>query len=135
MLAEAFATLSRAPFTLLTRGPVIRSAPVGPSLRRYANSAAVVATNLAPEALLDELKAIERHFGRRTRGQRWSARVLDLDVILWDGGVHHSRRLTIPHIQFRERDFVLTPALAVAPGWRDPLTGLSIRHLAARHRS
>ncbi|OZA94305.1 MAG: 2-amino-4-hydroxy-6-hydroxymethyldihydropteridine diphosphokinase [Erythrobacter sp. 34-65-8] len=112
--------------------PTVGSAPLGPSLRRYANTVAVLETELAPPALLDRLKQIERSFGRRNGGQRWSSRVLDLDILLWSGGSHGSQALTIPHPRLRERRFVLAPALAVAGDWRDPLTGLSLRQLHAR---
>ena len=108
------------------------SAPLGPSLRRYANTAAVIETMLDPPACLAALKAIERGFGRRAGGQRWSARVLDLDIVLWSGGVWQTRTLTIPHPAFRQRQFVLFPAQQVARTWRDPATGLTIGHLAAR---
>lgn len=111
--------------------PVLATAPLGPSARRYANSAAIIATELEPDALLVLFKRIEARFGRR-RGQRWAARVLDLDIVLWSGEAWSSRGLTIPHPAFRERAFVLKPALAIAPGWRDPISGLTIRQLHAR---
>ena len=111
---------------------VVASAPLGPSRRRYANAVAVIDTDLAPAALLAALKRIERKYGRDRGGQRWSARVLDLDIVLWSGGIHVAHDLAIPHRSFRERSFVLGPALAVAPGWRDPLTGLTVRQLHAR---
>lgn len=111
--------------------PVIVSAPLGPSIRRFANTVALVESALAPPALLARLKAIEHAFGRR-RGRRWGARVIDLDIVLWSGGQWRSPGLTIPHAAFRARDFVLQPLLRLAPGWRDPVTGLAVRHLAAR---
>jgi 2-amino-4-hydroxy-6-hydroxymethyldihydropteridine diphosphokinase len=112
--------------------PAIETDPIGPSIRRYANSAAVIETDLEPDALLALLKRIERAFGRRPGGQRWRARVIDLDIVLWSGGAYGSADLTIPHPLFRERAFVLAPALAVAPDWRDPLTGATVRQLHAR---
>jgi 2-amino-4-hydroxy-6-hydroxymethyldihydropteridine diphosphokinase len=112
--------------------PTIESAPIGPSLRRYANGALLLETSLAPPELLAALKAIERQFGRTTRGQRWSSRVLDLDVVLWSGGVFVAPGLIVPHRLFRQRTFVLGPAAAIAPLWRDPVTGLSLRQLYAR---
>ncbi|HVR90556.1 MAG TPA: 2-amino-4-hydroxy-6-hydroxymethyldihydropteridine diphosphokinase [Novosphingobium sp.] len=112
--------------------PILFTAPLGPSRRRYANGAAVVSSALEPEAMLARLQAVERRFGRRRTGQRWTARVLDLDIVLWDGGFWSSPALTIPHPQFRHRDFVLHPACAIAPCWRDPLTGLTLRQLRAR---
>ncbi|WP_315762348.1 2-amino-4-hydroxy-6-hydroxymethyldihydropteridine diphosphokinase [Sphingomonas sp. Y38-1Y] len=125
------AASARLPGRLAALSPIIASAPIGPSIRRYANAAALIESDLAPPAMLAALKAIERAAGRR-RGRRWGARVLDLDIVLWSRGRWHSRNLTIPHVAFRTRDFVLTPATAIAPGWRDPVTGITLRQLRAR---
>ncbi len=132
VLAAALAEMERCKLKLKAAGPVIRSAPIGPSLRRYANSAAVIETGQSPEDLLVLLKAIERSFGRRAGGRRWSSRVLDLDIVLWSGGTWSSPGLTVPHIAFRQRRFVLDPAVAIAGTWRDPLTGLTLRQLHSR---
>ncbi|MFM5923843.1 MAG: 2-amino-4-hydroxy-6-hydroxymethyldihydropteridine diphosphokinase, partial [Novosphingobium sp.] len=111
-----------------------RSAPIGPSRRCYANAAVMVETNCTPDDLLAVLKRIERCFGRRVGGQRWTSRVLDLDIVLWSGGAWASKGLTIPHVAFRDRDFVLAPLVDIAPQWRDPVTGLTPRHLLHRLR-
>lgn len=116
---------------VVAASPVIGSAPLGPSTRRFANAVAVIDSNEPPPVLLARLKAIERAFGRR-RGRRWGARAIDLDIVLWSGGRWRSRGLTIPHVAFRKRAFVLAPALRVAPRWRDPVTGLTLAHLARR---
>ena len=112
--------------------PIIASAPLGPSRRRYANAAVIVRSKRDPDALLARLQTIEASFGRRRGGQRWAARVLDIDIVLWSGGAWSSPGLTVPHTAFRSRAFVLTPAAAIAPRWRDPVTGLSLRQLRAR---
>jgi 2-amino-4-hydroxy-6-hydroxymethyldihydropteridine diphosphokinase len=112
--------------------PVLRTPPLGPSKRRFANAVALIESDETPPALLVRLKAIERGFGRR-RGRIWAARVIDLDIILWSGGAWHAPGLTVPHASFRARDFVLRPLLAVAPEWRDPVSGFSVRHIAWRH--
>ncbi len=112
--------------------PIMSSAPLGPSRRRYANAAALVKSALSPPRLLKRLQRLECAFGRQRRGRRWGARVLDLDIVLWSGDGWHSPGLTIPHPRFRERRFVLAPAARIAPNWRDPLTGLTLRQLAAR---
>ena len=108
------------------------SQPVGPSLRTYANGAAIVSARLDPPAMLALLQSVESEFGRDRRGARWRARSLDLDIVLWSGGAWFARDLVIPHLLFRERDFVLRPAAEIAPDWRDPVTGLTLRQLAAR---
>ncbi len=133
VLEAAFRVLAGHPgLRLERRSPVVRSAPLGPSRRRYANAAAIVRSAQAPEELLASLKAVERAFGRRARGRRWRERVLDLEIVLWSGGPWATRHLTVPHTAFRTRRFVLHPASAIAGDWRDPLTGLKVRHLLAR---
>lgn len=136
ILDAALLKLAGEGLDMLAVAPMIETLPIGPSLRRYANGAAIIATPLMPDALLALLKRIEARFGKR-RGQRWSARTLDLDIILWSGGCWYSPSppLIVPHPAYHSRDFVLRPAAAIAPDWRDPLTGLSIaqlRHRAAR---
>lgn len=110
----------------------IDSDPVGPSHRRYANGAAVLCGDLEPSAALANLQAVEALFERDRRGERWRARTLDLDIVLWSGGAWHDPALAIPHPLFRQRPFVLRPAAQIAPHWRDPVTGLTLRQLAAR---
>lgn len=126
-LAAAVAALGG----VVAHSRVIETAPLGPSRRRFANAAALIESSESPPELLARLKQIERSFGRR-RGRRWDARVIDLDLILWSGGAWSSPGLTIPHPLFRQRDFVLRPLVDIVPNWRDPLTGRTIRHFAAR---
>lgn len=135
IIASACQRLAGGSLTLVKTSGIMASRPVGPSQRSYANAAAIVETTLPPPALLTLLKRIETEYGRR-RGQPWSRRVLDLDIILWSGGVFVSDwpALTIPHPLMRERSFVLGPAVEIARDWRDPLTGLTIGQLDARYR-
>lgn len=132
IVAAAILALNAKPLRVKAIAPIIRSRPLGPSARDYANSAVVVRTRLTPLELLDHLQAIEAQFGRRRR-RRWGARTLDLDIILWEGGAVRSRRLAIPHPGLAVRDFVLRPLRAITPHWRDPASGLRIMHLAARN--
>jgi 2-amino-4-hydroxy-6-hydroxymethyldihydropteridine diphosphokinase len=131
IVEAAFDALDEAPLHLLDQSPIITSRPIGPSLRSYANAAAIVATALEPLAMLDALQAIERHFHRR-RYRRWGPRTLDLDLLLWSGGIVAQKRLAVPHPAFAARAFVLEPLRAIAPDWREPMTGLTITQLAAR---
>ncbi|WP_234032898.1 2-amino-4-hydroxy-6-hydroxymethyldihydropteridine diphosphokinase [Aurantiacibacter arachoides] len=117
---------------VVARSPIVTSAPVGPSLRTYANAAVVLDSELAPHDLLRALQGLEADLGRTRQGQRWRARTIDLDVVLWSGGIVATSDLAVPHPLFRTRRFVLGPASAIAPDWRDPITGLTLRHLHAR---
>ncbi|WBH17029.1 2-amino-4-hydroxy-6-hydroxymethyldihydropteridine diphosphokinase [Sphingomonas radiodurans] len=128
--AEVTGALAAIPGDVLA-APIITSAPLGPSTRRFANTVALVQTDVDPETMLHRLKRIECSLGRRD-GLRWGARVIDLDIVLWTGGAYSVPGLEIPHPAFRGRDFVLAPLCVIAPDWRDPLTGLTMRQLRAR---
>lgn len=134
IVEQAIAALETIDIDVFLHSSAFECRPVGPSMRSYANAAALIETALAPDALLYELQAIERHFGRQRVGQRWRARTLDLDILLWSGGIWSGERpaLAIPHVSMRQRNFVLGPAAEIAADWRDPLTNLTIRQLFHR---
>jgi 2-amino-4-hydroxy-6-hydroxymethyldihydropteridine diphosphokinase len=136
ILTQAIVALEMVDIDVFFVAPIRPSSPMGPSRRRYANTAALIATSLDPAALLTRLHSIEDHFGRRRMGQRWQARTLDLDIILWSGGIWSDDRpqLCVPHREMRNRTFVLEPAAAIVPDWRDPVTGLTMRQIFHRHK-
>ena len=117
--------------TVTARSRIIGTAPLGPAQRLFANGALVLESEYDPPSLLAGLKRMEREFGRR-EARRWGDRVLDLDIVLWSGGVFESAVLTIPHKEYTLRRFVLRPALEIAPNWRDPRSGLRVCHTFAR---
>lgn len=131
VLMAALAALESDDIEAVDASPIIASNPIGPSRRRYANAVALVASTLTPPEMLARLHAIEATFGRRT-GQRWSARTLDLDILLWSGGIWSDSALTIPHPAIDRRAFVLGPLRAIVPEWQHPLHRRSVRQLAAR---
>lgn len=111
---------------------IIETAPLGPSRRRYANAVLVGEWAGDPLALLRLLKATERAFGRRPGGRAWGPRVLDCDLLAFGQAAIRAPGLVVPHPHLAARAFVLGPMRTLWPGWRHPLTGLSVRHMAAR---
>ena len=97
-----------------------RTAPVGISekLRHqpdFINAVVVLDTRLPPHELLDELFAVEAHFGRQ-RSVRNAPRTLDLDLLLYGDLVVDDERLTLPHPRLHQRAFVLAPLAEIVPG-------------------
>ncbi|WP_263264437.1 2-amino-4-hydroxy-6-hydroxymethyldihydropteridine diphosphokinase [Pseudomonas sp. RIT-PI-S] len=79
-----------------------------PGQSRYSNAVAALDTTLPPLTLLDALQAIENDQGR-VRAERWGARTLDLDIILFGDRVLDEPRLRVPHYHLHARPFVLYP--------------------------
>lgn len=101
---------------------------VGPPQPDYLNACAVLSTNLEPQLLLDTLLEVEAQFGR-VRWERWGARLLDLDLLLFDDLVIEQSGLQIPHPRMVERAFVLIPLADVAADWVEPISGKAIAFL------
>ncbi|MBV8912497.1 MAG: 2-amino-4-hydroxy-6-hydroxymethyldihydropteridine diphosphokinase [Acetobacteraceae bacterium] len=106
-----------------------RTAPVPASAQPdYVNGVALLTGELAPEALLARLHAIEAEAGR-VRGAANAARVLDLDLLAADDVVRAGPGLILPHPRLAERAFVLCPLCDVAPDWRHPVLGRTAAEL------
>ncbi|MDX9873673.1 MAG: 2-amino-4-hydroxy-6-hydroxymethyldihydropteridine diphosphokinase [Spongiibacteraceae bacterium] len=99
----------------------------------YVNAVAELHTTLEPMALLRRLQAIELAHGR-VRTERWGARTLDLDLLLYDQQVIDEPDLTVPHPRLTERDFVLVPLAEIAPDLRLP-DGSAVTDYRERTRS
>ena len=106
-ISEFLASPLRETIALTPDGP-------DPDAPRYLNGVATARTTLTPHELLDLTQRVETAHGR-TRDVRWGARTLDIDIILFGGRVVQDERLTVPHPRAHERDFVLSPWLAMDP--------------------
>lgn len=103
--------------------------PIGPPQPDYLNGCAVLEVKQKPEELLTILQAIELQFGR-IRKEKWGARTLDLDILLYGDLVINTPKLTIPHAQLKDRAFVLVPLAEIAPNWIEPVSKKAIAQLA-----
>jgi 2-amino-4-hydroxy-6-hydroxymethyldihydropteridine diphosphokinase len=121
----ALARLAQLPST---RVPLISalyaSRPLGPIAQPdYVNAAAGLLTQLAPQALFEELKAIEAAMGRPAEHERWGPRIIDLDLLAYGRERSFDPQLTLPHPGIVERNFVLYPLAEIAPDLELPGLG------------
>jgi 2-amino-4-hydroxy-6-hydroxymethyldihydropteridine diphosphokinase len=129
---DALATLPRS--RLLAASSLYRNPPMGPQDQPdYVNAAALVSTALAPLEFLDQLQALEASQGRVRGAQRWGARTLDLDLLLWGREILDHPRLQVPHPGLHERAFVLYPLAEIDPDLWVPGRG-ALRDLLAACR-
>ena len=92
------------------------SKPMGPQDQDdYINAVLALETSLSAIELLDALQTIENEAGRVRKDNRWGARILDLDILLYGNETINNPRLTIPHYGMKEREFVLQPLAEIAP--------------------
>ena len=80
----------------------------------YLNAVIKIETQLMSEILLDELQSIESQQGR-VREKRWGERTIDLDILLFGDQQIKTERLTIPHCEMKNRNFVLYPLSQISP--------------------
>jgi 2-amino-4-hydroxy-6-hydroxymethyldihydropteridine diphosphokinase len=103
--------------------------PIGETEQnRFYNGVILLETQLPPEVLRLKCKTIEQELGRPDGYPRWSPRVIDLDILLYDNLCLHTESLSIPHRELLHRKFVLIPLLDIANPLH-PETGQSIRQL------
>lgn len=130
---RAVSALAALPETELQQASSFYSSrPMGPADQPdYVNAVARLTTRLAPLALLDQLQKIELEQGRVRKDERWGARTLDLDLLLYGDRVINHERLIVPHYGMQEREFVLLPLAEIAPALVLPC-GTPLAQLVAR---
>ncbi len=106
---------------LLKVSSLYRNPPLGPPGQPwYVNAVAQFKTRLAPEELFRALVKIEAAMGR-VRGEHWGPRLIDLDLLLYDGEIINGPELTVPHAEMHRRAFVLAPLAEIAHGAWHPV--------------
>lgn len=109
-----------------------RSAPWGfDSSNPFVNAAAMVKTTLSPMEALDATQEIECLLGRRTKSTdgHYRDRIMDIDLIAYEGIVLQNDRLCLPHPLMQQRRFVLQPLCDICPEWEHPLLRKNVRTL------
>lgn len=114
--------------------PLVETEPWGPIPQGwYLNQLCEIESELSPRALMLWLLEVERLGGRdRTQEVRWGPRMIDLDLLAYGQEVYEDEVVQVPHPRLHLRRFVLQPWAAIAPDWRHPTLGLSVRQMLAQ---
>ncbi|SHE20380.1 2-amino-4-hydroxy-6-hydroxymethyldihydropteridine diphosphokinase [methanotrophic endosymbiont of Bathymodiolus puteoserpentis (Logatchev)] len=116
---NALSAIQETAFSSLYRSP-----PMGPQDQPdYVNAVMAVETSLPALELLHCLQKIELDHGRVRKDERWGARTLDLDILLYGQQVIQQPDLIVPHYGMAERAFVLYPLQEIAPSLQVPELG------------
>ncbi len=116
-LSKAISALSHIKEAELTNvSGFYKNPPLGnPSQPSFVNAVARLETRLGAEELFSAMVEIESALGRPIERQKWSARIIDLDLLIYGKAIINSEVLTVPHPQIENRSFVLYPLFEIAP--------------------
>jgi 2-amino-4-hydroxy-6-hydroxymethyldihydropteridine diphosphokinase len=117
---------------LLARSSDYRTPPWGVTDQPdFVNAVILIATTLAPRALLARAQACEEALGLdRTRKRHWGPRPIDIDILTYDDLSMPDPDLTLPHPRLFERAFVLVPLAEIAS--EHIIGGVRVRDARAR---
>ena len=120
---KAIKTIGHHPDMVLKgQSSLYNSSPQGPADQDdFVNAVILIETTLSATQLLRETQAIEHQFGR-VKTRHWGERIIDLDILFFNKEIIsiEAPQLTIPHPHALKRDFVLIPAIELAPDWQLP---------------
>lgn len=131
-IAEAIAKINVKVGEVLKASSIIETKPYG-NIKQddYLNGIIKVDTKLNARELLTTLNEIEASLDRK-RTIRWGPRTIDLDIILYGNEIIDEEDLHIPHIDYKNRDFVLIPLLELDNTLVDARTGEKIEEIYKR---
>jgi 2-amino-4-hydroxy-6-hydroxymethyldihydropteridine diphosphokinase len=116
-------------FGLLTLSSIYESEAVGFSGDVFHNLVVGFNSELDVKAVAKQLRQIELDNGRTRDSQKFSARTLDLDLLLYGDLIISDGRLQIPRDEIEKYAFVLEPLAEIAPTFTHPVSGISYGEL------
>ena len=114
---------------IINRSTTIETVPYGGVIQSdFLNGVICIETTYGPEELLTKTQSVERECDR-VRSEHWGPRTLDLDIIFYDDKIIETERLSVPHPDMHNREFVLGPLCEIAPEMIHPVMKKTVKQL------
>ena len=134
-LREAIIRIEEHIGKVVNSSSVYETAPWGfDSEDDFLNMVVSVETELSPSEVMKKIVKIESMLGRERDQDRYSSRIIDIDILFYDDLVLKENGLKIPHRLIHERKFVLVPLCELAPDMIHPMLGKSMKVLLGECR-
>ena len=129
-LEQAISMINEAIGKIQAKSSLYETVPWGfDDKNNFLNQVIKVETSLQPENLLKEILQIEKIIGRIRTGEKYSSRVIDIDILFYEKKIIHSENLVIPHPLMHERKFVLVPLAEISGQFIHPVFNKTIQIL------
>ena len=117
--------------TIRRQSKIYQTPPWGfESDQDFFNTVVKVQTQLTAKEVLTEIKMIEKEMGRSQKLKiGYSSRIIDIDIIDYNGELLNDPILTIPHSHCHKRNFVLYPLKEIEPFWTHPTILKTVNNL------
>ena len=118
---------------VVKQSSVLETEPWGfVSEHTFVNQVIIVKSALSAEVILAETQQIEKALGRITKSKQgnYADRIIDIDLIDYDGQIVETVDLQLPHPQMHKRLFVLTPLCEIWSTWEHPILHKSAQELS-----
>lgn len=95
----------------------------------FLNCVSEIETDYVPDDLLGVCLGIETKLGRIRTGHKNKPRMIDIDILFFNRMIVNKNNLTVPHLHYHERKFVLNPICEIAPEFVCPMTQLNMKEV------
>jgi 2-amino-4-hydroxy-6-hydroxymethyldihydropteridine diphosphokinase len=128
-LAQAISLINDQCGLVITSSSIYETAAWGKTDQpSFLNQALKISTRLNARQLIRRILRIEKNMGR-IRAEKLGPRIIDIDIIFFEGEIHNLRFLQVPHPQMQHRKFVLMPLVEINPSLYHPVLKKTISHL------